>query len=573
MLKYFKFLLIICIILIFILFEFLNSGKFKVLDVPDYKTVALDLNHNFQIDENEIIMFDELYIPDTLSSEDKFLLEYLANQEARHFLLYKYVSFDSETKSIIVNDKDFLKFMTDSHLVLNFSLKDETAFNQKLKELKSNDYVILNIKSKRYHKLNCDTGIKSKNFKLVPVKFVPKDYIPCKSCINVYIPPEDTNTELSAKPQGVIDEGDIKIFPLGLNEIKSPQNSCQTEACKVLLNEINSAKDEILFAVYGLHNQDSIFNALINAQKRGIKIKWVSDYSTSPEDYYPDTKRLAEFLPDVNYDYNENKSQANKLMHNKFFIFDSQKVFTGSSNITQTDLTGFNANYSVLIDSKDIAKYYSDEFYQMYKGKFHNQKDIITKSPVILNDNTEISVYFSPKDKIITNKLIPLINNAKSTIDISIFYLTHKVLKDTLINANNRGVNIRIINDATNASNQFSVHKELRSNGIRVKTENFAGKNHSKIVIIDNETTVLGSMNFTSGGEKANDENVLIIKNPKIAEQMTQSFNKTWAQIDDKYLNLDPPAESPMSIYSCHDGVDNDFDGKVDGQDEGCQRR
>ena len=207
----------------------------------------------------------------------------------------------------------------------------------------------------------------------------------------------------------------------------------------------------------------------------------------------------------------------------------------------------------------------------MYSGKFHTQKDKIEKSPVILNDNTEVSVFFSPQDKIITNEIIPLINNANKTIDISIFFLTHKQLNDALINAHKRGVKIRIINDATNASNRFSIHKSLRSEGIQVKTENFAGKNHSKIVIIDNEISVIGSLNLTSSGEKSNDENVLVIKNKDIAQDMTKSFNKTRVQIDDKYLEYDPSAESPMSIYSCYDGVDNDFDGKIDGQDEGCR--
>lgn len=569
--KKLTFLFVFIFIIIFVLVEFLNNGKFKVLDVVDFQTIVIDLNHNFQIDSDETISFDELYIPDELSYEDKFLLNYLATREAKHTFLYKYVTYSPETKSITLKDTDYLQFMTDSHLVLNKNAEDKTSFTQKLNELKSQDYVILNTKSKRYHKLTCDTGIKSKNFKLVPVKFVPSDYIPCKSCINVYMPPENVQPEVKTSPQSNIDYGDIKIFPLGLNEVKTPQNSCQTQACKALLNEINSAKQQILFAVYGLHNQDSIFNALVNAKKRGVEIKWVTDYSSSPTDYYPDTKRLSDVLPDIVYDYDDSKSQADKIMHNKFFIFDSKKVFTGSSNITQTDLTGFNANYSVLINSEKIAKYFIDEFNQMYSGKFHTQKDKIEKSPVILNDNTEVSVFFSPQDKIIKNEIIPLINNAKETIDISIFFLTHKQLNDALINAHKRGVKIRIINDATNASNRFSIHKSLRSVGIQVKTENFAGKNHSKIVIIDNEISVIGSLNFTSSGEKSNDENVLVIKNKDIAQDMTKSFNKTWAQIDDKYLEYDPSAESPMSIYSCYDGVDNDFDGKIDGQDEGCR--
>ena len=272
-------------------------------------------------------------------------------------------------------------------------------------------------------------------------------------------------------------------------------------------------------------------------------------------------------------DFSDSKTYFGKLMHNKFFIFDSQKVFTGSSNITQTDLTGFNANYAVLINSEKIAQYFTEEFNQMYSGKFHNLKEKFDKPTVTFPDGAEVSVYFSPEDKVITKELIPIINNSKEKIDVSIFSLTHKKLKEALINAVNRGVEIRVINDATNASNRFSIHNELRAAGCKVKTENYAGKNHSKIMIIDGEYTLIGSMNFTSNGENANDENALIIKSPKIAKEMANSFEKTWNQIDDEYLQKDPPAESLQSINSCFDGVDNDFDGKIDMQDEGCRIR
>ena len=50
-----------------------------------------------------------------------------------------------------------------------------------------------------------------------------------------------------------------------------------------------------------------------------------------------------------------------------------------------------------------------------------------------------------------------------------------------------------------------------------VKAENYAGKMHAKTIIIDDEYLILGSMNFTYSGENKNDENVLVIKNKKLA--------------------------------------------------------
>ncbi len=576
--KYLKILVVILIVCLIFFVQVLNSRKYKVLDVIDYRTVVIDLNKNFQKDEGEIITFGELYIPDDINTEDKFLLNFLADKEALHFLMNKFVNYSSETNSVTINNNDFAKFMTDSHLVMNSKALQEDDFKQKLNELKAQNFVLVNTKSKRYHKLNCDTGVTSRNYKLVPLKTLTEDYIPCKSCIDV-APPRNNSSNPKSKsetkplPQKPISDGDIKVFPIGLNEIKEPQNACTTQACLALLNEINSAKTQILFAVYGFHNQDKIVDALIKAKDRGVEVKWVTDYSSGDTDYYPDTRKLEEILTDVRDDYSDNKTYSSKLMHNKFFIFDGEKVFTGSSNITQTDLTGFNANYAVLINSKDIAEIYIDEFNQMFSGKFHTLKDKLQKDTVTFSDGTEVSVFFSPQDKIITNQLIPLIDKAKNSIDISIFCLTHKKLKDALINAHRRGVKIRIINDATNASNKHSIHHDLRNSGIAVKTENYAGKNHSKIMIIDDVYSVIGSMNFTSSGENYNDENAVVIKNSSLAKEMTKSFDVTWKQIPDEYLRKDPSAESLQSINSCFDGVDNDFDGNIDMQDEGCKVR
>ena len=282
LMKLLKLFFVVCIVVVFVFIQLLNADKYKVLDVPDYKTVIIDINKNFQIDNNETITFDELYIPADIYKEDQFLLNYLATKEANHILLGKFVDYSPETKTITVNDKDFVSLMTDTHLVLNSNNPDETSFKQKLEALKSQNYVLVNNKSKRYHKLNCDSGITSKNYKLIPMSYVTNDLIPCKSCIdienNIKEAKKTTNKqEITVKPQSAIEDGDIQIFPMGLNEIKEPLNTCSTQACKTLLNEINSAKTQILFAIYGIHNQDAIVNALINAQGRGVEVKWVTD--------------------------------------------------------------------------------------------------------------------------------------------------------------------------------------------------------------------------------------------------------------------------------------------------------
>ena len=139
-----------------------------------------------------------------------------------------------------------------------------------------------------------------------------------------------------------------------------------------------------------------------------------------------------------------------------------------------------------------------------------------------------------------------------------------------MINAHKRGVNIKIILDATTISSAKNKIKLLRDNGISVKVENYAGKVHSKSIIVDDKYIIAGSMNFTNSGENYNDENVLIIEDTRLTKYYRGFFEYLWNKIPDKYLKYNPKAEGKDSIGSCNDGIDNNYDGKIDNKDALC---
>jgi phosphatidylserine/phosphatidylglycerophosphate/cardiolipin synthase-like enzyme len=203
------------------------------------------------------------------------------------------------------------------------------------------------------------------------------------------------------------------------------------------------------------------------------------------------------------------------------------------------------------------------------EGKFNNKKRKLSTLNVNTKDS-DISIFFSPKSNTYENAIKELVDNAKEYIYIPIFYLTHKELSNQLISAKKRGVDVKIILDATAARNSYSAHRTLREEGIRIKVENFGGKMHAKSIIIDDKYIVSGSMNFTKAGNSKNDENTLIIKNKKFALQYKKYFLKLWSNIPNKYLYKDPNPESIESKNSCIDGIDNDFDKAVDGKDKMC---
>lgn len=543
------------ILILFILFSsfILNfENKFEVLEVYNPNQIGVDFNKNGQIDNEEVLNFN-LKLKKYDSEEEQFAYDYFAKEYATNLIKNKKITYNK--------DKNDIEFEGQSYV--------ETFNNHEINLKNLDNLRILNLKSKKYHHLSCKYGRQSHDYVIVKKSDIPKDAKECKVCRVL--------NEKDVKPQPVnntmatLDTGDVKIAFTDLTKTLKPDTSCGTDICKLLKYNIDKSKTSIDMAIYGYNNVPKIREALINAKNRGVKIRIVYDIDNNDKNYYKDTLALVNIIKNSSCDSTDISTKP-FIMHNKFIIFDNKTVFTGSANLSPSDLSNYNSNAFIIIKSEKVSKLYKDEFEQMYQGKFHTSK-IKTPDNKYAIGATVLSVYFSPQDNVIKSQIIPLVNKSKTSIYMPTFLITHRELTSALISAKKRGVKIKVIIDAANASNKYSKHQQLRDNGIEVKVENYAGKMHAKTMIIDEKYVVIGSMNFSRSGEEKNDENTIILDNPQIAKFLIKQFNIIWEKIPNKYLKYNVPAESRDSIGSCYDGVDNNFDGKIDGLDKNCQKK
>lgn len=583
-------LTVILLILIFLIISFFTLKKdntFEVLKVLSASDFYIDFNKNKVAEENELVQLFELDLePEHLGKIEKTELNYLGKVFAKQKLLGKKVKVvhvvNKDLKIILPDNSDYAKTLEERGYIFNKINNEKIVKN--LEYAKTLELVSYNTVSQKYHKLDCKYASDSRNEEIMKKKDLPHFAKPCKLChlnenkdkINLF---EKYPRDVEEPYSPIYKDKWIEFYITDFIKYYYPSSKCLTTACKSLLQEIKAAKSSIDFAVYGFDSQPAITDALVEAEKRGVKIRWVFDTDKKGDTIYKETLLLKNILKNARADTNfllselDSKPLKDAIMHNKFFIFDNQKVWSGSANITRTDLSGFNANAVVLINSSTIAQLYKSEFEQMFSGRFHqlkNNKQSLANNTIL--GASKVSVFFSPQDKIIANQIIPLVNKSEKYIYVPVFVITHKEFKEALINAKNRGVDVRIIVDATSAGAKYSSVKQLRDNGIKVKTENRAGKMHMKSLIIDDRYVVLGSMNFTKSGESYNDENVVILENPSLAMAYKKNFLYFYSAIPDKWLYKNPGAESRNSVNSCFDGIDNDFDGKIDSADEGCRK-
>lgn len=441
-----------------------------------------------------------------------------------------------------------------------YCIKDDRFVNPKASEK-----VIKTVKRTNYRILNLE------NDKVYPISpdFIPENYIVIKEghrawrFHNKAAPPDIKGYKKKKKKHTTtIELKDFKLLLTDFTQKLKPDRKCSSNICKEILSNINQAKSSIDIAIYGYSSVPAIEQAIRNAQQRGVKIRLVHDMDSKGNNIYENTSNLAKLIQNTQSD--RNSKEASFIMHNKFYIFDNKTVITGSANLSHTDMSGYNSNAVVVINSEEAANIYRREFEQMYEGRFHSVKTSMNKTS---------NIYFSPQDKTITNGVLPLIKGAKNYIYIPAFIVIENRIIEELISAKKRGIDVRIIADALNASARHSRVKDLRENGVPVKIENYAGKMHSKTMIIDDKYLLLGSMNFSYSGENRNDENFIILANPEAAKFYKSFFLYLWDKIPDKWLKYYPKAEGLDSVGSCSDGIDNDYDGLIDSADEGCRAR
>jgi phosphatidylserine/phosphatidylglycerophosphate/cardiolipin synthase-like enzyme len=347
---------------------------------------------------------------------------------------------------------------------------------------------------------------------------------------------------------------------------------------------LSAATSEIKLATYGVQSQTWLLNTLKAKKKAGVAITAVVDQEKGewgdwlPENFsYPDTPKLRtaigvnNVIPDLGAN---DRPRTGSIMHNKFVIADDRKVWLGSANLSSTCVGAeYNANMALVVRSPQLAAIYAAEFSQMYDEHLFSRAKVATlRKSLHYRDGTEVSVFFAPQDDPLTNAVLPFIAAARHTLDIGMFFYTDPRITAALQAAISRGVKVRMIYDAIAASSPASQHRFLRSIGGSVAVENWGGKMHMKAAVIDGKHVITGSMNWTAAGSSSNDENVILIRNSqKLATQLTAYFENLWATLDDTAEHRDPRAEGVESINSCFDGMDNDYDGLIDGDDPACR--
>lgn len=272
-------------------------------------------------------------------------------------------------------------------------------------------------------------------------------------------------------------------------------------------------------------------------------------------------------------------SQGSNLMHHKFVVVDQQTVIVTSSNFTTSDAHGDlgtpssrgNANNLLRISSPELAALFTQEFNLMWgdgpggkpDSRFGTNKPFRAVQRLAIGAN-QVAVQFSPSRAAIpwnqtSNGLIgQTLGDAKQAIAMALFVFSDQQLVNGLEPLQQQGVEIRALIEPGFAYRSYSEGLDMMGIALaedcKYEPENHPWRSpitsvgvprlapgdmlHHKFGVVDQQTVITGSHNWTTAADRGNDETLLIVHNPVVAAHFQREFERLY---QDAILGV-PPA-------------------------------
>jgi phosphatidylserine/phosphatidylglycerophosphate/cardiolipin synthase-like enzyme len=285
---------------------------------------------------------------------------------------------------------------------------------------------------------------------------------------------------------------------------------------------INNAQNAVDIAAYEFDNE-RITEAVLATHERGVTVRVVTDTQAGLEDDEATLDRLVEAgIPVVG-------DVRTALMHNKFVIIDGSSVWTGSWNLTVNG-TYRNNNNAIMLRSRRAVENYQAEFNEMFVDQqFGPTSPENTPNPAFTQDGVPIEVYFAPEDDVV-GAITRTVSTADSNIRFMAFSYTLDDITTAVLERADAGVEVQGIFESTGSRRRTAELTPLFCAGMQVRTDGGPYILHHKVFIVDDDTVLTGSFNFSANATDSNDENLLIIQDADLAAQFIAEFERRWAE-------------------------------------------
>ncbi|MFC1801342.1 phospholipase D-like domain-containing protein [Nanoarchaeota archaeon] len=292
----------------------------------------------------------------------------------------------------------------------------------------------------------------------------------------------------------VKDSGSVEVY-------FCPRDGCEAE----LVDFLSDASESIHCAFYDVDLPD--LTSLLVEKSSSIDIKVIIDEDNEDE-----------FVSDFVL-----VDSGTGLMHNKFCVVDSSKVFTGSFNPTVNGAEK-NNNNMLLIESSVLAENYEKAFDSLW----NSERAEVLNSKIELS-GVRVENYFCPRDDCGVEVKEEL-DKAEESIYFMTFSFTHEGIANSLLIKNSEDVLVTGVFENRGSGSEYSKFSVLDYQGADVRKDGNSATMHHKVFIIDEKTVITGSFNPSKNADTKNDENILIIEDASLAARFLEEFELVWSE-------------------------------------------
>ncbi|HAS40423.1 MAG TPA: nuclease [Microscillaceae bacterium] len=157
---------------------------------------------------------------------------------------------------------------------------------------------------------------------------------------------------------------------------------------------------------------------------------------------------------------------------------------------------------------------------------------LLLKSNANLGDSRSNEIYFSPGDACL-NAINHALSKARQTINICVFTISDNRITNNIIACHQSGIKVRVITDDDKTQDKGSDIYQMHQAGIPIRTDETPNHMHHKFAIIDNDTLITGSYNWTRSAAQYNHENIFITYDKGSLKSYQEEFDKLWKEFID----------------------------------------
>ncbi len=252
-------------------------------------------------------------------------------------------------------------------------------------------------------------------------------------------------------------------------------------------------------------------------------------------------------------------SAGSGLMHHKFVVIDGKKTIVSSANFTMSCIHGDlrapntrgNANSLMVIESPGAARIFTQEFDQLWGRNFGQAKTYRGPQTVTVAGQ-KVTIQFSPTTRrmhwnyTVNGLAAKYLSRAQSRINAALFVFSDQQLGNVMKRAHERGVGIGVLIENNFAFRTYSElldmlglslldpnkciyeadnnpwSKPIKEGGIpRLETGDML---HHKFAVVDQKTTIFGSQNWSDSANYNNDETLIVVQSPEVAQKYNQEY-------------------------------------------------